>query len=56
MTKEKLQLLTKYAAQIKERLGNPAPAKWAHAPDSYKAFLTRELALTQAKLNAEISK
>lgn len=52
MTSEKLQSLTKYSQQLRDRLNSPVPAKWVHSPDSYKAFLTRELRLTNTKLDA----
>ena len=52
MTKEKLQSLTKYASQMKERLNSAVPPKHAHRPEAYKAWLTKELTMTNAKLDA----
>ncbi len=51
MTKEKIQSLTKYAEEMKNKLEGEVPAKRAHAPVEYKAFLARELRLTLAKLD-----
>lgn len=52
MTKDKLQSLTKYAADMKTRLVSAIPYKWSHCPETYKAFLERELRLTNLKIEA----
>lgn len=51
MNSTKIQSLTKYAQLLKERLTSATPEKWAHSPDSHRAYLERELRLTMVKLN-----
>lgn len=51
MTKEKIQSITKYVSDIKNRLSSPTPGKWAHAPEAYKTYLERELRLSNKKLD-----
>lgn len=53
MTKEKVKSLIKYAADMKARLESLTPSKWAHAPVQYSNFLTRELRMTLAKIEAD---
>lgn len=56
MTSEKLQSLTRYVSDLRSKLTSPTPEKWKHSPDSYKAFLERELKFTEKKINdAKIS-
>lgn len=53
MTKEKLQSLSKYVADMEARLASPVPKKWEHAPDAYKAFLKNEIRLHKNKIDSE---
>jgi hypothetical protein len=56
MTKEKLASLTKYVQQIKQKLDSGTPPKHEGRPAEYKAFLERELRLTQNKINEALQK
>lgn len=52
MTKqEKIQSLERYIDSIKYRLTSTITPKWEHSPESYKAFLERELKLTSLKVS-----
>lgn len=50
MDKVKLQSLTKYAQDLKNKLESPIPPKHASHPDTYKQFLKHELSAVTAKL------
>ena len=51
MTKEKQASLSKYVQELKNRMSSPIPAKHAGHPATFKAFLEKEIAMTQAKLD-----
>ncbi len=55
ISKEKLNSLTKYKANLEERLKSPVPEKHKDHPESFKRFLQNELStvskvLDEAKL------
>lgn len=52
MTKEKLASLNKYAQELKNKLTSPVPSKHKNREQSYKNFLTHELAMVNSKLEA----
>lgn len=51
MTKAKLESLTKYLVDLKNKLTSPIPAKHADSPQTYKAFLRNEIRMVEAKLD-----
>lgn len=51
MTQEKLKNLSDYSRKLRERLNSPIPKKHLQRPEAYKAFLTRELSITNMKLD-----
>lgn len=51
MSKEAIQRLTKYQADIKSKLDSEVPSKHAHRVDSYKAFLNKELKMVTKKID-----
>lgn len=53
MTKEKLQSLQKYSDDIRAKLKSAVPSKHVNRQEEYKAFLTRELRLVEAKIHEE---
>jgi hypothetical protein len=52
MTKAKLESLTKYLVDLKNKLTSPIPAKHVNSPETYKAFLKHEIEMVEAKLEA----
>lgn len=52
MTKEKIVSLTKYAQELKNRIGDATPIKHKNRATTYKAFLNNELRVVTAKLRA----
>lgn len=53
MTNEKIKSLTKLVQDLKAKQASPVPPKHANRVESYKAFLSREIRLAQAKLDSE---
>lgn len=47
MNKEKVKSLTKYLEDLKNRLNSDIPEKHKNRPEQFKAFLQREIKLTQ---------
>jgi hypothetical protein len=52
MSKEKIQSLTKYVNDLKAKQSSPLSEKQKNRPAQYKQFLEREIASTQAKIDA----
>lgn len=52
MSKEATKKLTKYLELLKNKIEQPIPAKHVNHPESYLAFLHKDLKATQAKLDA----
>lgn len=52
MSKEKIKTLTKYVAELQNKLSSPPSAKQKNREKTYKAFLTKELSQTTKKLEA----
>lgn len=51
ISKEKIMALTKYLANLTNRLSDPTPAKHKGHPASYKQFLEREIQAVKTKLD-----
>jgi hypothetical protein len=52
MSKDTLLRYQKYQAEIKEKLTNKVPSKHSSHPETYKAFLTKELRDVTSKIEA----
>ena len=50
--KEKAISLAKYVDNLKGKLTSPTPAKHVGHPESYRNFLTREIAAATAQIEA----
>ena len=49
--KDKIAKLAKYADGLRDKLSSPTPPKHAAREATYREFLRRDLAATQAKLS-----
>lgn len=49
---DKLQSLTKYQTEIKDKMSSEVPSKHKNHPQTYKVFLTKELRDVNLKLEA----
>jgi len=52
MSKEKLQSLTKYADNVKNKLSSSVPEKHKNRSAEYRQYLERELAASTKKIEA----
>jgi hypothetical protein len=53
MTKEKKEALMRYQALIRNKMSEPTPVKHKSHPETYKAFLARELRVVTEQLEAD---
>jgi hypothetical protein len=51
VTKEKVVSLTKYLDSLKSKLTDKTPDKHKNREETYKQFISREIEMTEAKLN-----
>jgi hypothetical protein len=51
MSKDAIQRLSKYQADIKSKLDSEVPAKHLNRVESYKAFLTKEYKMVTKKID-----
>lgn len=51
MNKDKHLRLTRYLTDLRNRLTSGIPLKHTNRPEQYKAFLTKEIKQTEAKIS-----